>query len=401
MLNLRSRDIEGAPVTADEPSVDGVDTVAARLRGVLWDFADATTRDGIHDLHPYPARFIPEIPRELIKIFPPDAGTAVLDPFCGCGTALVEAAVAGIPAIGVDLNPLAALISRVKTTPPTQSIGPLAQEIVRGLESRRADIPDIPRLDHWFKPGIQEALASITAGISRVDDEVAKDALRVALSRIVVRVSNQDSDTRYAAVNKSVTKADVVTLFMRSAEAVERTLVETYGGLFPLRPEVQVIHANALLLRPSDLRREVGLVVTSPPYPNAYEYWLYHKYRMYWLGMDPIALRRDEIGARPHYFRKNHQTEVEFEAQMTTVFALLAEVLAPGRYACFVVGRSIIHGHRINNVEILERAASQSGFRLVACVGRTIARNRKSFNLSHAAINEEHVAVFQRGGASA
>jgi site-specific DNA-methyltransferase (cytosine-N4-specific) len=35
---------------------------------------------------------------------------------------------------------------------------------------------------------------------------------------------------------------------------------------------------------------------------------LYHKYRMYWLGMDPIAVREHEIGARPHYFRTKPKT---------------------------------------------------------------------------------------------
>ena len=50
-------------------------------------------------------------------------------------------------------------------------------------------------------------------------------------------------------------------------------------------------------MEPSDIPRRVGLVITSPPYPNAYEYWLYHKYRMYWLGLDPIAVKKQEIGA--------------------------------------------------------------------------------------------------------
>ena len=54
-----------------------------------------------------------------------------------------------------------------------------------------------------------------------------------------------------------------------------------------------------------------GRLVTSPPYPNAYEYWLYHKYRMYWLGFDPIPIRENEIGARPHYFKTNHQDETD------------------------------------------------------------------------------------------
>lgn len=144
------------------------------------------------------------------------------------------------------------------------------------------------------------------------------------------------------------------------------------------------------------LSQPVGLVVTSPPYPNAYEYWLYHKYRMYWLGMDPIAVRNREIGARPHYFKKNHQTETDFANQMSVLFSLLADLLLPGRYACFVVGRSVIHGRTIDNVALLAAAAASEGFNYVGSANRTIARNRKSFNLSHAGIEQETIVVFER-----
>ena len=88
----------------------------------------------------------------------------------------------------------------------------------------------------------------------------------------------------------------------------------------------------------------IAAAVFSPPYPNAYEYWLYHKYRMYWLGMDPISVREREIGARPNYFKKNPHTAADFECQMGRVFALLARVVVPGGHACFQVGDSIIRG---------------------------------------------------------
>src|ERR1700730_12599471 len=68
-----------------------------------------------HNLHPYPAKFVPQIPRILIEKFCPKGGV-VLDMFCGSGTALLEAALLGHDAIGTDLHPLAVLISKVKTT---------------------------------------------------------------------------------------------------------------------------------------------------------------------------------------------------------------------------------------------------------------------------------------------
>src|SRR6185437_6981584 len=112
--------------------------------------------------------------------------------------------------------------------------------------------------------------------------------------------------------------------------------------------QVQVQERDARDLAPIP-DASLDSAVFSPPYPNAYEYWLYHKYRMYWLDHDPIAVREAEIGARPHYFKKNHQTEHDFERQMGDCFGLLARVMEPGSHACFVVGDSIIHGRLIDN----------------------------------------------------
>ena len=67
-----------------------------------------------HNFHTYPAKFIPQIPRSTILQLTKE-GDTILDPFCGCGTTLVEAKLLNRNAIGVDLNPIAVLVSRAKT----------------------------------------------------------------------------------------------------------------------------------------------------------------------------------------------------------------------------------------------------------------------------------------------
>jgi len=82
---------------------------------VNWDFTGETTQYLTHTFHSYPARFIPQIPNMFIQLFTQE-GDTVLDPFAGCGTTLVEAMLLNRKAIGVDMNPLACLISKTKTT---------------------------------------------------------------------------------------------------------------------------------------------------------------------------------------------------------------------------------------------------------------------------------------------
>src|SRR3989344_9131828 len=83
---------------------------------INWDFREADTKQFTHRLHTYPAMMIPQIARRLIYLYGKEAKT-LLDPFMGSGTSLVEASITPHikEAYGFDLNPLAFLISKVKT----------------------------------------------------------------------------------------------------------------------------------------------------------------------------------------------------------------------------------------------------------------------------------------------
>lgn len=369
-------------------------TAVAKLHTVNWDFPDSNKTNGIHAIHPYPARFIAEIPRTLISLLDIPADTAIFDPFCGSGSTLVEAQLAGFAAIGVDLNPIACLISRVKTQPLPEIF---LNEAARCVEKARqpyemAAIPPIPNLDHWFASPVQQEIADLRHAIDQENNLYVREALQLALSSILVRVSNQESDTRYAAIKKKVQPGDV---FQQFSTAVQQLWAakQTYR---PLSTECQVIEKNIMLTEPADIARPVGCVITSPPYPNAYEYWLYHKYRMFWLDRDPLAVKVQEIGARAHYFRKNPPTIEDFQAQMKHVLQLLHKVVVPGGYICIVIGRSKIHGQIVDNASLVTAVARQCGLCTVTNLSRQIAASRKSFNLSHANIKTEQILIFQK-----
>ena len=69
-----------------------------------------------HEYYRYPARFSPIFVQSIIEAFS-EPGETILDPFMGGGTTLVEAITCGRHAIGTDINPLAAFVTKVKTTP--------------------------------------------------------------------------------------------------------------------------------------------------------------------------------------------------------------------------------------------------------------------------------------------
>ena len=77
----------------------------------------ATPPRGGHAIHPYPAKLLVNIPQFFLAALSPECGSKLLDPFCGSGTVLYEAALAGLRPFGSDSNPLARLVTRAKLTP--------------------------------------------------------------------------------------------------------------------------------------------------------------------------------------------------------------------------------------------------------------------------------------------
>lgn len=157
------------------------------------------------------------------------------------------------------------------------------------LSRNNVQVPPIPRLDHWFKSDVQKALAALIEQINLEQQLAIQQALKVALSSIIVRVSNQESDTRNASLSKTVSAQDVFNQFERAVATVSRAIYSVTDNLFRSLGRATIINRDILAVTSNDLPAGVGLVVTSPPYPNAYGYWLYHKYRMYWLGMTLIT----------------------------------------------------------------------------------------------------------------
>lgn len=362
-----------------------------KLLKVDWNFPEKKYSKGIHDIHPYPAKFIPEIPRNLMKNLKIPANSGVLDPFCGSGVTLVEAQRMGLSSVGVDLNPIACLISYVKTTPtPNNFLLSVEQCIKSARLNKNIEIPNIPNLDHWFEKPVQQALSALTFEINKIGSDNIKNRLKVALSSIIVKVSNQDSDTRYAAIKKDVSYEKVFEYFNFACEGI-------YNNCNSIRrpPKARIINKDILDVKPKEIRLPIGMVITSPPYPNAYEYWLYHKYRMYWLGYDPISVKNSEIGARAHFFKKEHHTKKDFENQMEKTFSLLKSVIVPKAFICFVVGRSIIHGNIIDNASIIEDIAHKKKLTHIVTIPRSINMSRKSFNLSYGKIKKEEILIFQ------
>ena len=390
-------------------------------KGTDWNFHTEETQPHLHALHPYPARFIPQIPRKAIEAWTAK-GEVVLDPFCGCGTTLLESVLLGRNTIGVDNNSVAHLISQAKTAHYTrddlqelqQFVSALPLQLSGGLQAstqtepagskpdmtdnacfaalRKACpwIPDCEKLRYWFDAEAIGELGRLKCLIAQLKARPKLLAL-AAFSAIIVRVSYQESDTRYARVKRPY----------RQGEVVKRFTAKVTDAICRAREIVDCPKAEATLYL-NDSREvsrieseSVNLIVTSPPYLNAYDYHKYHRQRLHWIDGD-IKLARDaEIGKHDTFTRPRATPEPYFE-DMERCFIEWHRVLRSGGRAFIVIGDAIVKGQPVPVAERFLDIMTRIGFHPEKLWMRQIPQARKSFNRHHSRINEEHLLLFQR-----
>jgi site-specific DNA-methyltransferase (cytosine-N4-specific) len=335
-----------------------------------------------HGLHPYPAKFIPHIPRAVIRAYS-EPGDTVWDPMCGSGTSLVEAVLADRHGIGGDLNPVAVLVSRAKTTLLAERASGELRSLAASLDAKAAHadaisvaVPDFPNRDHWFDPLVSRELAYALQRIETLRSASARALAKCAFSAIVVAVSNQESETRWSAKPQRVIPG-------RSLTKLARRLLDSLKRLDALAAE----YAGTADVRLEDARassvpdRSVQLVVTSPPYANSHDYYLYNKLRMFWLGYEVSPVQEAEIGSRNRHSDKGEEVDGYLDA-MTAVLTEIRRGLVDGGHAVIVVGDSVIRKQLFDMGELLsERAASVGLIR------------KRGFRFDHRRFN----STFQRG----
>lgn len=381
-----------------------------------WSFAGykpSDTGKWTHSYHRYPAKFIPQLVERLIDEYVSGEDAHINDPFYGCGTTIVTAISRGFKASGTDINKIAYLITKVKSTPiePAyldKKVKQFLSEIKfvgatqRALFNRSTEplIPEghIDRIDYWFTEENKIELGKILRIINEEDDEIIRDFFLAAFSHILKNCSiwlqRSTKPTRdfkkhpakpYETLRRHLRKMQKGNkAFYDVVPSRVRDNIDEYLNIKIVDARCQPVPDNS-----------VDLIVSSSPYVTSYEYADLHQLSTIWfdLAEDLIEYKREFIGTSYKKYEnkkprskiavdivnkmseKNPKMAKEIEAffiDMKEVFDESFRILKFGGRCCYVIGDTRLKGVDILNAEIFAESLQHSGFKLDRVIKREI-----------------------------
>ena len=409
-----------------------------------WDYATADTKTETHCFHTYPAMMIPQVARRLISMFG-RCGMTLLDPFCGSGTTLVEARMANLNAWGIDINPLALLIARAKTTfLDTTCLQHHALCLLDGFEQdcqrirknpEFAPIPNFFNLDYWFKPSVSRQLSALHRRIFAIQDTTICEFFRVPFSETVREASyTRNSEFKLFRMPEDKLEQhnpDVGAMFfskvVRNLRGMTQLTQQTKGSTWVRILEADTRHQTSV---PSN---SIDLVITSPPYGDSrttVAYGQFSRLSLQWLGLSWEEIRNIDnrlLGGRrvvtleaaaqtPTLRKILNQVAKEDEKRaldvanfyydFTQCLNELCRVCKLDAKACFVVGNRTVKRIPIPTDRILIEIAERCGFEYVDRFYRNIPNKRMPRKNSPSnvpgdlgrTITQEHIVVLKKIG---
>jgi DNA modification methylase len=393
-----------------------------RLRDESLDFKGIPAGQGLHSIHPYPAMFHFLLVRKFINELSSE-GDLILDPFCGSGVSAVEALINNRNYVGYDINPLAVLIAKVRTTPISTEKAFKLLELILKQDVKDYEIPKFPNIEYWFDEDVIEELAKLRAIIFSIEDIKLQNPFKVAFSETIRLVSRADHSEFKLVRAKKAKKKDVKFVFETIAK---RNIINlSVLSKLALKARVNVRQFNVLDNLPIE-DESVDLVITSPPYGDSkttVAYEQFSKLSVKWLGLDDsfknyqlgakeknyeYALPSDELSECLEEIKRSDEKRAKdvysFYADLYRAIENISKKVKSGKYAVIVVGNRKVKGVELPTDKICASFFSQFGFVHIITLVREISNKRMPSENSPSNIkgdksrtmNYEYIVILQK-----
>jgi len=385
--------------------------------------ADAVVRTGFHDLeenrfwssggtlelklhriHAYPAKFPAFIPTKALAFAKAEQLKVrrVADIFCGCGTVAFEARRESIDFWGCDINPVATLIARTKSSSfdverLDDYFAAIRARVKRASEKADLSAAAVTRLGYWYSADQFRDLAKLLNAINHAVPAKSRYSLffHCAFSNILKATSRWLTKSIKPQIDPRKKPANAWEAFRVQAEMMRTAFAQSSGSG---SSAVQILTENFLELE--DAPRDIDMLITSPPYVTSYEYADLHQLSSLWLGYaaDYRDLRDGSIGSAQHDLNFNREIKrlntvgtrivfglfdreksiaravANYFLDMQAVSGRCYDLLRRKGLALFVIGNTEYKGVRIDNAAHLAESLLRGGFSRVRVAKRKMSR---------------------------
>jgi site-specific DNA-methyltransferase (cytosine-N4-specific) len=408
-----------------QPILPGFDAAHDALPPITevrdFNFAGLETQHATHAIHPYVAAINPPLASSLINHYVP-IGQTVLDPFCGGGGVLVEAVLSGRRAEGYDINPLAVLLTRVKTQyvsdrSSLREYKRILDEVSTLRDTPTCDVPELIR--YWYNDTSLAPLCALRNAINTTTDERLREMFQVALSataRDVMQTYRGEIRLRkLQGRDLERFQPDVLAAFRKRAE-----LAITRAACLPVGVGATVELRDARLI---DERQQFHTAITSPPYAddtNGVGYFQFSRNMLYWVGYALEELKEQRQSFLGCGVSSDKEIDVPPSVTLDNVLAVIKDrskrhykqaqlfyrdyysairriVSVIEKRAVVVIGDRVLSRTHIDNGHITTEFMDALGFGLEHYHTREITKKRiPNLGGDGGGISAEHILIYRR-----
>lgn len=355
----------------------------------------------------------------------------VFDNYAGSGTTLVEAKLRNYDSFGIDINPFAVLACKVKTRNYNVSLlrnywaelfneisaynyallptgeqqlifVDISNEMVSAIKSEvdtfKANNMDAEK---WFTEKTIIGLAIIKCLLLKRQESKERDFFELAYFAIIRRVSTAHDGEVRPHVNKKKRERNVMDAYAKKVSEMIDLMVEWNRATKDFVISDAILCNNAsrdgVYNYINELRartnKELGLVVSHPPYLNCFDYIPVYKLKFMWaigfkdifFGYDYKEIKNMEIKSYPACTSENIE---KYFSHNRKVYETVFDNLRHGGYCCVVIGDCTlqnnlfeVHKAFITMLEDIGFATDKIAYRSTAYgIGQYAYRYRADYN---------------------
>ncbi|MCM1322515.1 MAG: site-specific DNA-methyltransferase [Bacteroides sp.] len=273
-----------------------------------WDFGEYDANIYNHGLHQYPARFIPQLVRKILRTFA-NSDSSVMDIFSGSGTTLLECKYLGIKnSYGVELNPFAVFMTKVKLqdleiAEIEKSFSKIKDDFFR--DDCNFPLVNFKNIDFWYSKKTIYELSKIFNIVSKIQDEKPRNFFLLAFCEISRKTSFLDHGGfkmyRSRTKIKNNFAPDVWDEFQKTFLRNKKLLAENNELVFDGEARQTIVLGDSRIVHSEIPAHSIDLILTSPPYGDSkttVAYGQYSRLPWQWLSQkdDIIALDAKLLG---------------------------------------------------------------------------------------------------------